>query len=177
MWFKSAPPSSTIPRLSLFLKNTPGYPVECQYQQPWADPGITFKCLCRLWSLFFLRRGTPHFRQPYPQWRWACILFQKHSSFWSIGTSKTMTVPKGNPLRDEQERLFKQLYPTVPRPFCEAVPSVLLFLERMVLEIQYCRQKSWEIARKIVTFSHLPRDIFSSWPTTPFAPCLRWPEI
>lgn len=44
--------------------------------------------------------------------------------------SKTMTVPKGNPLRDEQERLFKQLYPTVPRPFCEAVPSVLLFLER-----------------------------------------------
>ena len=44
--------------------------------------------------------------------------------------AKTMTVPKGNPLRAEQEHLFKQLYQTVPRPFCEAVPSVLLFLER-----------------------------------------------
>lgn len=44
--------------------------------------------------------------------------------------TRTMTVPKGNPLHEEQKRLFLQLYQTLPEPSCEAVPSILLFLEK-----------------------------------------------
>lgn len=44
--------------------------------------------------------------------------------------TKIMTVPKGNPLYAEQKRLFQQLYLTFPATSCEAVPSILFFLEK-----------------------------------------------